>query len=329
MQTQIRHINDRTAEDVDISRFILDKFVREMPLLPRVVTRLLTIDRESDGYFDTLTSLAELDPCFAVKILNMANSVYFRPDHEISRISHALSRIGANTISEVITHMSIMRVFMPTSDDQRYLWVHSIETALCSRFLARYLPDARGLAEEAYLAGLLHDIGRFVMLESSPREMARVDSTHWHTPKELVAAEQHLYGYDHAELGSKVCEQIQLPELLTQVIRRHHSNRINSRHGVDLDPRTRLLIHIVQISDLFSTIILRDPDINHWKYPQLCEQIEKRCLNMACSDLNLRPETLADHVRQLQIDARSRIAELGIFGHDHVFMPVRPDESRG
>ncbi len=322
MQTQIRQLAQEAGNDVDISHFILDKFVREMPLLPNIVTRLLTIDRDSDNYFDTLTTLAELDPCFAIKIINMANSVYFKPDHEISRISHALSRIGANTISEVISNMSIMRVFMPTNDDQRYLWVHAIETALCSRFITRLLADARGLADEAYLAGLLHDVGRFVMLENTPGDMAKVDSTHWHTPKELVSAEQNLYGYNHAELGSKICTQIQLPDLLNQVIRRHHSNQLN-KPGLTLEPQTRLLIQIVQISDLFSTIILRDPNINHWKHGQLCQQIEMRCLNMACSDLRLNPETLADQVRQLQIDTETRVRQLGIFARDNVFMPIR------
>ncbi len=312
---QCRHDEGAIGHDADISMLISDS-IRDMPLLPHIITRLITADPDSDHYFDDLRELASIDPCFAIKIIGIANSVYFRPDHDISRISHALSRIGAAAVADLLSHLTCMRVFVPTTADQRYLWVHSIETALTNRFIARLIPDIRHLSEDAYYAGLLHDIGRFFMLERFPVKVSQVDSTHWSSPDQLVRSERTFFGYSHSELGWKISQKVQLPEMLAQVIRHHHTYRISSRHRGN-DPCTRGLIQATQFSDRFSITILRDREFASWGHADLCEHIEKRCLNMIETDLGISASTLAEHAREIHAEAGARVAQLRIFPDSH------------
>ncbi len=290
----------------------LDERLEELPMLPSVVSRLMAIDPDSDEYFDELLQLAEQDPPFALKILNMANSASSHPSHEITRLSHAIIRIGSRTISGMISAMAVMRVFVPTTDGQRYLWVHAIETAVCCRAIARQHPASRAHAEEAYLAGLLHDIGHFIMFDRTPEELGRIESSHWRTPDDIVAYERRLCGYTHAELGWHIVRHWGLAEILALAIRHHHDYALD--HIVPpLTEGTRMLVRIVQLADLLSSIVLRDPALPTWTQDELCERIERSCLRPEFTGHDTTAGEIAGLIEGIQRDSGRLIAELGIF----------------
>ncbi len=293
--------------------FRLDEKLEELPMLPSIVTRLMTIDPDSDDYFDELLALAEQDPPFALKILNMANSASSHPGREITRLSQAIIRIGSRTIAGMISAMAVMRVFVPSTDGQRYLWVHAIETATCCRAIARQHHATHAHAEEAYLAGLLHDIGHFIMFDKTPDELDLIESSHWRTPADLIAYEQDLCGYTHAELGWHIAQHWGLAELLGQTIRLHHNYDLDALGPDTPEGDTRMLVRIVQLGDLLSSTVLRAPELPTWTHEELCAQIERHCLRNEFTEHELTAETLAEHIEGIQRDSGRLIGELGIF----------------
>lgn len=291
----------------------LTERLEALPMLPSIVSRLLMIDPNSDDYFDTLLELGEQDPPFALKILNMANSAASHPARDITRLSQAIVRIGSRTISGMISAMAVMRVFMPTTEGQRYLWVHAIETAMSCRTIAHLQPAMRHLAEEAYLAGLLHDIGHFIMFDKSPNELGQLEASHWRTPAELVAAEKKICGYTHAELGGLVCEHWGLAELLSQAVRLHHDYGLDAPERRFIDGDTRRIIRLVQCSDLLSAVILRDPQLPTRTDDDLIDEIGRVCLRPGIHELGLTAEAIAGLIEGIQRDSGRLIEGLGIF----------------
>jgi putative nucleotidyltransferase with HDIG domain len=156
----------------------------------------------------------------------------------------------------MILALSVVEVFVPHTRGQRNLWIHSIQTALAARRLAALRPDTGLGIEECFLAGLLHDIGRFVIFENRPEEMAQLDEADAASPLELVAAERRICGFDHATLGYEVCRRWNIPALVCEMVRVHHLYGDNRGR---VPPEVGTLVRLVQEADCLSFGLLRKP----------------------------------------------------------------------
>lgn len=223
----------------------MERRIDTLPVLPAVVSELMKLDREQENYFDEVLRLVESDPNFAARILAAANAAADAPRSRITSIRRALTRLGSTEAANTILTVAITRVFMPRDDWEKSLWRHSIQVAVALRNLVHASPLADIRTDEAYTAGLLHDIGRFVLFGEAPKALRAIDEGHWETPEELVKMERSVCGFSHAELGAMACTQWKLPELLTSVVRRHHDvDIIPSRGEVDT------LLAAVRFADL-------------------------------------------------------------------------------
>ncbi len=237
----------------------LTKKLEDLPVLPAVVVRLMATGPSSELYFDEVLSLAETDPPFAARVIRASNSSESAPASQIDGLRDAVTRLGARRIGELVTSLAVARVFVPQTDDERRLWSHSLEVATIAREIAmrRSVPELS--ADRAYLAGLLHDLGRFVMFDEAPNELAAVDETGWSSPDELVETERDQWGFDHAELGWEVCRHWGIPMSIAEVVRLHHEH----------DPSATLTsasaasqaIAVVQLADLLSVQHAVRPDL--------------------------------------------------------------------
>ncbi len=200
----------------------LERKLEQLPMLPVVVSEILGLNPDHEEYFDRLVELAERDPPFAVRVLRCANSVFSAPATPIVSLPQAIMRLGTQQCASLVLALAVVKVFVPHSEAQRFLWIHSLQTALFARMFCRTLPRLRRSADQAYACGLLHDIGRFVQFEGAPIDLKRIDETHWASPRELVEVERSQLGYDHALLGWHACQKWSLPEMIGEVVRRHH-----------------------------------------------------------------------------------------------------------
>jgi putative nucleotidyltransferase with HDIG domain len=233
----------------------LERRLDELPLLPTVVTEVLSLDPDAEDYFDRLLNLAERDPPFAVRVLRCANSAASAPATPVVSLQTAIMRLGSRRCAELVIALAVIRVFVPRTDAQRFLWVHSLQVALLARGLCQRAPTPGCNAEQAYLCGLLHDIGRFVQFEGAPADLSRIDDTHWSSPVELVSAEHESVGYDHALLGSNACRKWALPASIAEVVRRHHEAL------PDLGTGDRL-VRVVQWADRLSMALILDRELH-------------------------------------------------------------------
>jgi HD-like signal output (HDOD) protein len=172
----------------------IERRLEELPNLSSVVTRLALMDPNSTGFTAQVEMLVREDPPLATRLLRYAS----KNGYPVRTIPQAIARVGARPLAELITSMSVQRVFVPSNLGQRNLWLHAIQVAVAARIYAQNRPELQTDPEEAYFAGLLHDVGRFVMFDRSPAELGQVDEIGWTTPDELITRN---WGGTPARLG--------------------------------------------------------------------------------------------------------------------------------
>jgi len=181
----------------------------------------------------------------------------------------------------LVLALAVVKVFIPKSEAQRFLWVHSLQTAL---FAKRFCQDIRALrphCDAAYVCGLLHDIGRFVQFEGAPADLNRVDDMHWTAPEELVDLERSTLGYDHTLLGWHACRKWSLPDSIGEVIRHHHDVLPAS-----MQPQINMT-RVVQWADTLSMALLLDPR-------SACESSQTLVQHLAAEHPDIGPGQSAD-----------------------------------
>ncbi len=146
---------------------------------------------------------------------------------------------------------AITQVFVPRTEHECRLWLHSLQVATAARSIAE-LMDEDVDGGEAYLAGLLHDLGRFVFLQQSPEKLQSRFEDVWCGGGDTLAAETRVFGVDHAELGGQVALAWELPERLRTTLDIHHQEDLSR-----LDRSTQALVAAVQIADRMSLALLR------------------------------------------------------------------------
>lgn len=235
----------------------LTQHLHALPLLPNVVVQLLQANSSAENYFEEVTKLIGLDPAFATRILSHGNSAGLAApgSKPLTRLSDALARIGTTDAVNLVLVSSAARVFLPRKEWERAIWRHSLDTAELARHVGAPLCGGPVDPDEVYLAGLLHDLGRFVLYLEAPESMRDVEETSWGTPQELIDTEMRVCGFDHAQLGYLAATKWQLPERLATVIRYHHASPPSIADGT-----VRAIITAVRIADWLAVRLAKATD---------------------------------------------------------------------
>ncbi|MCP4597126.1 HDOD domain-containing protein [Neptuniibacter sp.] len=245
----------------------LESKITELPMLPAVIFELSKANPDDINFFDKLYELAHSDPALASMIISSANAASSSPNVHIHSLKAALTRVGSQTIYRLVALASVSKVFIPSRKHHKELWQHSVEVGILSAEIYKQLFGDGESVQVAYLCGLLHDIGRLVMFQFSPDVIDSIAQADWETPDDLIDVESDKLGYDHCSLGYMVTKKMDLPSLITNVIRYHHSVRALKHPKV---PKTikRILISL-QVADAISVYVSRHDDCFNWCHEQL------------------------------------------------------------
>ncbi len=290
-----------------LSRAEIEARIDALPTLPAVVAALMGLSPSSEQYSLRVRELVVRDPPFAVRIMKVANSASFAAVTPVLSLPEALVRLGARQVAQLITAVSVMRVFVPTTEGHRNLWRHAIQVAVGARTIASRGPREVD-PQRAYAVGLLHDIGRFVMFEHDPVDFEVIDGKHWSTPAELLAAERDVCGFDHAELGWRASTIWALPEEISDPIRLHHATVFDSK-----TPRARVaLIKTVQQADALSCLMLSRPDLTSLDPLVAQEVIERVCPPPGFGTPPASAADLSSIIGPIQNESSNLAAALGL-----------------
>lgn len=286
----------------------LESRLEKIALLPAVISRLAALDLNSSTAADEIIALVRSDPPLALRLMRLAN---YRSQDEggTDTIPRAIVEVGTRNLANLVLSLSVIEVFVPRTRGQRNLWIHSIQTAITASRLAILRPDLDLEMEQCFLAGLLHDIGRFVIFEHRVEEMALLDEAEVDDPRELIETELKVCGFDHAALGYEVCRRWCLPETVCEMVRVHHMYGENKS---SIPPEVATLVRLVQQADCFSFGLLRDPTSSFLSDAERGKSIETS-LHLLTENERIVPATrLAGELREIDREARLAAAVINI-----------------
>lgn len=191
--------------------------------LPQVAMRVLELSRREDLIPRDLATVVQTDPAITAKVLKLCNSAYYGFQREIASLDEASNLLGTRALTNLVLTSCGGRYFRDygesTPKSREALWERSVTMALAASILARLHGDVD--KNRAYTVGLLQNIGHLVLdrflhdERETIREEVRAGST-------LLAAEETVLGLHHAEVGARLVERWDFPEVLVDTIRHHH-----------------------------------------------------------------------------------------------------------
>lgn len=197
--------------------------IHNLPSLPTVVMELLASIDQEDVKIDALAKKIAQDQALTAKTLRLANSSFYGLSNQVNTIHEAIAILGFRTVRSLATTAALLETFsgrVHASFNATPFWRHALASAICARELAGYLQIN---PEHAYTAGLLHDIGRLVLVSQfHPNYEATMAYRNLHDCS-LLNAEHAVLGIDHAAIGHALTKHWKFPESVQHAIACHHA----------------------------------------------------------------------------------------------------------
>jgi HD-like signal output (HDOD) protein len=201
----------------------------ELPPFSPILNRLLASLAKEDVSFNKLGDLIEKDPVMAGNLLHLVNSALYARRGSINSVRHALSLLGINKLRNAVLGMSITRMWnqvrTPPSWSMVRFNMHSSACAILSDLLSQRLTV--DYAEGAFVAGLLHDVGRLLIALGLTEEYSRMLQMHEQEGKPLLECEVEIAGLSHPELSAEALAHWNLPEAIQNAVRYHHTPELD------------------------------------------------------------------------------------------------------
>ncbi|HTX19520.1 MAG TPA: HDOD domain-containing protein [Bacteroidota bacterium] len=220
--------------------------INEIIPFPAVVTEILTALRNDDVATRKITKLVESDAALTTNILRAANAPFYGIRGHVSSVGSAINLIGLEETSRLLLtyHMKQRLIFLNMQQwgSLELLWKHSVATASVARLVARHFNFKT--AEKEFTAGLLHDMGKLVLIQYFPDSLTVTEQMIKELAMQDVEAERQTLAISHTEIGAQLGEKWSIPREYVEVMECHHE-----AGGAVVDP---VLNAAVRFADLLT-----------------------------------------------------------------------------
>jgi putative nucleotidyltransferase with HDIG domain len=217
----------RVAEDIILS-------VSQVASLPQVFMKVEEVLDDPDSSSADLARVIEEDPSLTARLLRLVNSPFYGFVAKVETVNSAITVMGTQQLRELVLACSVLRAFEGVSSEllnMELFWRHSIACGSVARLLATLRGESN--VERFLVAGLLHDIGRLVLLMERPRQFAEVLAAGQEAETPLFELEQDAFGFDHALLGSLLLKHWKLSPRLIEAVQFHHAPGQSRNFSID------------------------------------------------------------------------------------------------
>jgi HD-like signal output (HDOD) protein len=219
-----------------------------LPPFSMILNRLMASLAGEDVGFAKLGELIEKDTVISGNLLFLVNSALYARPGTINSVRRALSLLGMEKVRNAVLSMSIMRVWKlvkaPPSWSMAEFNIHSSSVAILSDCLAQRVRV--NYAEGAFVAGLLHDVGRLLIALSLPEEYEKIVGLHESTGRGALDCEMSVLGFTHPELSAEVLSRWNIPKPIQRAVMFHHDPQSD---GTGVDDKEVPLSRVVQAAN--------------------------------------------------------------------------------
>jgi HD-like signal output (HDOD) protein len=208
--------------------------IRSLPALPRIHFELTQVLADDECGTADVARVVERDPTMVAKVLQLVNSAFIGLGHQVTSIEQAIAYLGTRLLKDLtlVAHVFGTSASSPASDILDSIQRHSLLVGS----IARRLPEAdQRIGDDAFIAGILHDIGKLVLASERPDQCARLRARARDARRPLFEIEQEELGTSHAEVGGYLLGIWGLPYPVIEAAANHHApGRVPSQPGLDV-----------------------------------------------------------------------------------------------
>ena len=215
-----------------------------LPTLPHILLKLIDACNQDNPDLNEIGEMVSKDPSLTAKILKLVNSAFFGLPQKVDMISHAVVLVGTSGIKNLAICACVYDVFPKVPGNSTFnlkkFWWHSLRCA----FLAKHLASERdnGHPDEAFLSGLLHDIGKVILWVNFRETYETVLDQCGDDTDLLLAREAHM-GATHAEVGAWLLDRWKLEPSIVDCVRYHHEKTERITHAF-------AMVQIIHVANL-------------------------------------------------------------------------------
>jgi len=220
--------------------------IGDIATLPEITAKIISVVDDPKSTARDLHNIIKNDPALATKILKVVNSAFYGLPGQVSEIDRAIVLLGLSAVKNIAISASISRLFTAEKISEKFtardIWKHCVSVAVTTRQFCS-LVGKKAFAEEAFLAGLIHDLGLLVERQAFPEQLVEVLRIASKGERPLCEVEREVIGTDHQALGAALANKWKFPRGLQAVIGYHHKIE-------NLSEEHRLLPTIVYAADV-------------------------------------------------------------------------------
>ena len=260
----------------------------DLPPMPIVATKVLQLVESGKADAAEISRAISSDPAVSARILKISNSTFYGCRRKIQTLSEAVVMLGHNTIKGLAVAASVKEIYKTSGLIENMLWEHSFGAALAAHIIAGHSPNVS--VDEAFLAGLFHDLGKIIMNIREKEKFRHVIERCYNDMLMFEAVEQSVFPYTHAELGAYVLEKWNLPESLITAVMLHHTFAFTDPDDIcqrNLTAVASLADHVCIMLGIGTRGALEELDLKETEAAKILGFDESR--------LNLIKESVAEH----------------------------------
>ena len=220
--------------------------IKNLPAIPHVMLEVSTYLKSEDHGSHKLAKIVSKDQSITTKLLSIANSPLFGLHRKVSSIELAIMLLGEEELANIVIALSMSEA-IKFKDHELFnfeeYWRHSMLVASAANGISKKL-KLNNIASEAFLGGILHDLGTLLIIQYFPKEFEKIVNIVQKNGVDFLTAEMEVLGCTHSELGKFMVEKWSLPEKICNVLEYHH---VPSKAETD-----HKLIFIVHLADIMT-----------------------------------------------------------------------------
>ncbi len=216
----------------------------DLPAVPMVAARVIELIDNPNSSLQELQKAIMADQSMTSRILKIANSSFYGVRQNIDTLSDALSILGLKVTRLIVLAAATRGIYKRFGAVEQKLWEHSLGVSIAAGVISLIISHVR--REEAVVAGLLHDVGKVAINNSMPDKFTQILQKVNESKLPLIIVEQEILGFDHTEVGYYLAQKWGFPDLLCEVILKHHSIESLNKYT---DPYIALLCGTIGLAD--------------------------------------------------------------------------------
>ena len=250
-------VSEKTKRELSIVALEFIKTINDLPQFPDNIVRLNRLLNDPDSKMSDIAMQISNDATLTGELLKLVNSAAFALANPCSNIADAVKLVGIRGIRNLLYSIGSIKTFEKVSGSKKELWAHAYQVAFYSYNMARnFCANERAVIDDAYICGLLHDMGKIIFETAHPDLLERVMTVCNSKGIAKETFEKLISGVNHGEIGARVAEKWNFPETVSNVIRYHHEPE-------EAPKEIRKLVSLVYFAD--ATVHYQKEDIDFYQ----------------------------------------------------------------